>query len=188
MLFNQLVLAELHGDGSPVDQTFWIDDLTVANRQGRPWARAPRPRATSGSSSRGGVQQQKPISGTGKGGSPSPPLLANQFRDIFKLRGGDKDGRAFTLPRPQAVRERTFPILRAGLLAKKHTCLIAAVFCSCGVLLAVPDQRTHARPPAAQKPAFGPPVDGRQFRRNVERECGPLQERSLMSSADPRKA
>ena len=29
MLFNQFVLAPWIGDGSPADQTFWIDDLTV---------------------------------------------------------------------------------------------------------------------------------------------------------------
>lgn len=30
MLFNQFVLAPYIGDGSPVDQTYWMDDLTVA--------------------------------------------------------------------------------------------------------------------------------------------------------------
>jgi hypothetical protein len=30
MLFNQFVLAPWIGDGSPADQAFWIDNLTVA--------------------------------------------------------------------------------------------------------------------------------------------------------------
>lgn len=30
MKFNQFIIAPYIGDGSPVDQTFWIDDLTVA--------------------------------------------------------------------------------------------------------------------------------------------------------------
>jgi hypothetical protein len=30
MKFNQLLLAPWIGDGSPVDQTFWIDNLTIA--------------------------------------------------------------------------------------------------------------------------------------------------------------
>jgi hypothetical protein len=30
MKFNQLFLGPYIGDGSPVDQTFWIDDLIVA--------------------------------------------------------------------------------------------------------------------------------------------------------------
>jgi hypothetical protein len=34
LVFNQFVIAPYIGDGSPVDQSFWIDDLTVAT--GRP--------------------------------------------------------------------------------------------------------------------------------------------------------
>ena len=30
MRFNQLLIAPYIGDGSPVDQTMWVDDLTVA--------------------------------------------------------------------------------------------------------------------------------------------------------------
>ncbi len=30
MKFNQFIIAPFLGDGSPVDQTFWIDDLIVA--------------------------------------------------------------------------------------------------------------------------------------------------------------
>jgi hypothetical protein len=30
MMFNQFIIAPYIGDGSPVDQTFWVDDLTVA--------------------------------------------------------------------------------------------------------------------------------------------------------------
>ena len=30
MKFNQFVIAPFIGDGSPIDQTFWIDNLTVA--------------------------------------------------------------------------------------------------------------------------------------------------------------
>jgi len=30
MKFNQFVIAPWIGDGSPVDQTFWVDNLTVA--------------------------------------------------------------------------------------------------------------------------------------------------------------
>lgn len=30
LAFNQLVLSPYIGDGSPIDQTFWVDDLTVA--------------------------------------------------------------------------------------------------------------------------------------------------------------
>jgi hypothetical protein len=30
MLFNQFVLAPWIGDGSPAEQTLWIDNLTVA--------------------------------------------------------------------------------------------------------------------------------------------------------------
>ena len=31
MRYNQFMIAPYIGDGSPVDQTFWVDDLTVAN-------------------------------------------------------------------------------------------------------------------------------------------------------------
>ncbi len=31
MRFNQLLIAPYMGDGSPIDQTMWIDDLTVAH-------------------------------------------------------------------------------------------------------------------------------------------------------------
>jgi len=34
MKFNQFMIAPYIGDGSPVDQTMWVDDLTVAT--GRP--------------------------------------------------------------------------------------------------------------------------------------------------------
>jgi len=30
MMFNQFIIAPWIGDGSPVDQTFWVDDLTVS--------------------------------------------------------------------------------------------------------------------------------------------------------------
>lgn len=30
MMFNQFIIAPYIGDGSPVDQSFWVDDLTVA--------------------------------------------------------------------------------------------------------------------------------------------------------------
>jgi hypothetical protein len=30
MKFNQFMIAPWIGDGSPVDQTFWVDDLTIA--------------------------------------------------------------------------------------------------------------------------------------------------------------
>jgi len=33
MKFNQFVIAPWIGDGSPVDQTFWIDDLTLATKR-----------------------------------------------------------------------------------------------------------------------------------------------------------
>jgi hypothetical protein len=33
MKFNQFIIAPWIGDGSPVDQTFWIDDLTVATER-----------------------------------------------------------------------------------------------------------------------------------------------------------
>ena len=33
MKFNQLVIAPYIGDGSPVDQTFWIDNLVVSTGQ-----------------------------------------------------------------------------------------------------------------------------------------------------------
>jgi len=39
MKFNQLIIAPYIGDGSPVDQTLWIDDLTVATS--RPAVAAP---------------------------------------------------------------------------------------------------------------------------------------------------
>jgi len=41
MAFNQFVLAPYIGDGSPVDQRYWVDDLTVAT--GRPGAAAAPP-------------------------------------------------------------------------------------------------------------------------------------------------
>ena len=31
MKFNQLIIAPYIGDGSPIDQTFWVDDLAVGN-------------------------------------------------------------------------------------------------------------------------------------------------------------
>jgi len=31
MKFNQFIIAPWIGDGSPIDQTFWLDDLVVAN-------------------------------------------------------------------------------------------------------------------------------------------------------------
>ena len=34
MRFNQFLMTPYIGDGSPVDQTLWVDDLTVAT--GRP--------------------------------------------------------------------------------------------------------------------------------------------------------
>jgi len=40
MAFNQLLVAPYIGDGSPADQTYWIDDLLVAT--GRPLS-PPRP-------------------------------------------------------------------------------------------------------------------------------------------------
>jgi hypothetical protein len=36
MKFNQLMIAPYIGDGSPVTQTFWIDDLTVATAKNAP--------------------------------------------------------------------------------------------------------------------------------------------------------
>jgi hypothetical protein len=41
MAFNQFVMAPYIGDGSPVDQRFWIDDLTVATS--RPAVPLPAP-------------------------------------------------------------------------------------------------------------------------------------------------
>src|SRR5207244_3702165 len=38
MKFNQLLIAPYIGVGSPVDQTMWVDNLTVAT--GRPWGRS----------------------------------------------------------------------------------------------------------------------------------------------------
>ena len=43
MKFNQLVVAPWIGDGSPVDQAYWIDDLTVAT--GRPLTPPASPRS-----------------------------------------------------------------------------------------------------------------------------------------------
>jgi hypothetical protein len=45
MKFNQFLLAPHIGDGSPVDQAFWIDELQVAT--GRP-ASPPVPPRSSG--------------------------------------------------------------------------------------------------------------------------------------------
>ena len=39
MLFNQFIIAPYIGDGSPVDQTFWIDNLTIADS--KPTSTAP---------------------------------------------------------------------------------------------------------------------------------------------------
>jgi hypothetical protein len=36
MKFNQLIIAPYIGDGSPVPQTFWIDDLTIATSKSAP--------------------------------------------------------------------------------------------------------------------------------------------------------
>jgi hypothetical protein len=46
MKFNQMLLLPFIGDGSPVDQTFWIDDLTLALVRPTP----PPPPPTSSSS------------------------------------------------------------------------------------------------------------------------------------------
>lgn len=43
MRFNKLLIAPYIGDGSPVDQTMWIDELTVATT--RPTSSAPNPPA-----------------------------------------------------------------------------------------------------------------------------------------------
>ncbi|MDZ7697234.1 MAG: hypothetical protein U5R49_10035 [Deltaproteobacteria bacterium] len=36
MKFNQMLIAPYIGDGSPVEQTIWIENLTVANGRGIP--------------------------------------------------------------------------------------------------------------------------------------------------------
>ena len=44
MKFNQFIIAPWIGDGSPVDQSFWVDDLTVAiERSGPPPVTRPSP-------------------------------------------------------------------------------------------------------------------------------------------------
>ncbi len=44
MKFNQLLIAPYIGDGSPVDQTMWVDNLTVATGGGGPEKKAPERR------------------------------------------------------------------------------------------------------------------------------------------------
>ena len=44
MKFNQFIIAPYIGDGSPVDQTFWVDDLTLATD--RPESPTPPPPGT----------------------------------------------------------------------------------------------------------------------------------------------
>jgi hypothetical protein len=43
MKFNQFVMAPYMGNGSPVDQSFWIDDLTVATAPPATVVAAPAP-------------------------------------------------------------------------------------------------------------------------------------------------
>ena len=43
MKFNQLMIAPWIGDGSPVDQKFWVDNLTVATSRGTTGAAPPSP-------------------------------------------------------------------------------------------------------------------------------------------------
>ena len=43
MKFNQFMIAPYMGDGSPIDQTFWVDNLTVATSRGTTGAAPPSP-------------------------------------------------------------------------------------------------------------------------------------------------
>jgi hypothetical protein len=43
MQFNQLVIGPYIGDGSPVDQTFWVDDLQLATERSSSGVSAPKP-------------------------------------------------------------------------------------------------------------------------------------------------
>jgi hypothetical protein len=58
MKFNQFIIGPYIGDGSPVDQTFWIDDLVVGTS--RPAASTPPPGTNTSPIANAGLDQQVP--------------------------------------------------------------------------------------------------------------------------------